>query len=150
MDGSAESEGSELSAAVVLFHETVGDLLGLSAADHRALTLISSRAPIAAKELARLTGLTPGAVTGIVDRLARGGHVHRVPDPSDRRRVLITPVDDGSEKAREVFAELGAAMGAMMSRFDNDELAVIAEYVRGTIAVLREQTRRINEDSPAN
>lgn len=145
MDESAGAWGRELSTAVVLFHEAVGDLMGLSAADNRALTLISAHAPITGSELARLTGLTAGAITGMVDRLERGGHVRRTPDPGDRRRMLIVPVPGGSAQVQEVFSDLGAAMAEMMSRFNDEQLAVIAEYARGTIAVLTEQTRRIGE-----
>lgn len=146
MDTSADARwGHRLSTAVVLFHEAVGELLGLSAADHRALTLISAHAPLTGSDLARLTGLTPGAITGMVDRLESGGHVRRTPDPTDRRRTLITPTADGTEQAREAFAALGAAMGAMMARYDEDQLATIADYVGNTIEVLTEQTRRLGE-----
>lgn len=146
MEESADARwGQRLSTAVVLFHEAVGELLGLSAADHRALTLVSANAPLTAGELARHTGLTPGAVTGMVDRLERGGHVQRTPDPTDRRRALITPTGAGTDAAREAFAELGAAMAAMMARYDDDQLAIIADYVGNTIEVLTQQTRRVGE-----
>src|SRR5262245_33252986 len=84
--------GWELSTAVVLFHEAVAARLGLSAADHRALGLISRSGAVTAGELAQRTGLSPGAVTGLVDRLEQGGHVRRTRDPADRRRVLVEPV----------------------------------------------------------
>lgn len=137
--------GQRLSTAVVLFHEAIGELLGVSAADHRALTLISARAPLTGSELARLTGLTPGAITGMVDRLEAGGHVRRSPDPADRRRTLITPSGTGNAAAQEAFRELGAAMATMMARYDDDQLATIADYVGNTIDILAEQTHRIAE-----
>lgn len=146
MDRSAGAQwGQRLSTAVVLFHEAVGELLGLSAADHRALTLISAHAPLTGSDLARHTGLTPGAITGMVDRLERGGHVRRTPDPADRRRTLIEPTHTGTQAAQAAFAELGAAMAAMMARYDEDQLTTIADYVGNTIDVLTEQTRRLGE-----
>lgn len=149
MEQSADARwGQRLSTAVVLFHEAVGELLGLSAADHRAFTLISAHAPLTGSELARLTGLTPGAITGMIDRLERGGHVRRTPDSTDRRRTLISPTRADSGTAHEAFTELDAAMGAMMARYDDEQLATIADYVSNTIEVLTEQTRRLGTHGP--
>ena len=48
--------------------------------------------PITAGELAERTGLTTGAITGVIDRLEKAGFVRRVKDPDDRRRVIIEPL----------------------------------------------------------
>jgi DNA-binding MarR family transcriptional regulator len=136
--------GRRLSTAVVMFHEAVGQRLGLSAADQRALALIGRESPLTAGRLAELTGLTPGAVTGLVDRLQGAGHVRRVPDPADRRRVLVSPVA-GPPVDAEAFAELGRDMAAVMATYDARERAVIADYVQKTIDVLERQTRRLTE-----
>lgn len=136
--------GRRLSTAVVMFHEALGNRLGLSAADHRALSLIMRNAPLSASTLARLTGLTPGAVTGMVDRLEQAGYVRRGPDPADRRRILISPVLDRENRLTSVYADLGAAMSRFMAKYDEQDLAVIADYVANTIDVLEDQTRRIS------
>lgn len=141
--------GRRLSAAAVLFHEAVGQRLGLSPVDHRALTLIHDHAPLTAGTLAGWTGLTPGAVTGLLDRLERAGLVRRSADPADRRRILIEPITEGGQALDEVFAELSAAMARFMTKYDDRELATITDYVRNTIDVLHEQTRRLNTASPA-
>src|SRR5579871_2016463 len=80
--------GRDFVAAVVVFHELVGRCLGLSATDRKCLDLLS-RGPVTAGEIAKFTGLTTGAVTGIIDRLAKAGYAERVNDPQDRRRVLV-------------------------------------------------------------
>jgi DNA-binding MarR family transcriptional regulator len=135
--------GRRLSAAVVMFHEAVGARLGLSAVDQRALALVRVEAPLTAGRLAQLTGLSPGAVTGLVDRLERAGHVRRGADPSDRRRVLISPVPDSRLEPGDAFAELGRDMATVVAKYDERELAVIADYVKNTIDVLERQTRRL-------
>jgi DNA-binding MarR family transcriptional regulator len=137
--------GRRLSTAVVLFHEAVGARMGLSAVDQRALALITREAPVTASRLARLTGLTPGAITGLVDRLERAGHVRRSPDPGDRRRVLISPAPGPPPAAGDAFDELGRDMAAVMALYDAHDLAVIADYVRNTVEVLERQTRRLTD-----
>jgi DNA-binding MarR family transcriptional regulator len=131
--------GRELSTAVVMFHEAVGAHLGVTAGDQRALALIGRSGPMSAGALAEKTGLTPGAVTGMIDRLERAGLARREHDPGDRRRVLVTATGG----LPDVFGELAAAMNELTARYDEAELEVIADYVTRTIDILREQTRRL-------
>src|SRR5580658_10740193 len=74
--------GRDFVAAVVVFHELVGRCLGVSATDRKCLDLLS-RGAATAGELARFTGLTTGAVTGIIDRLVEAGYAERISDPGD-------------------------------------------------------------------
>ncbi|MCK9869587.1 MarR family transcriptional regulator [Nocardiopsis dassonvillei] len=146
--GDGSDLGRQLSTAVVLFHEAVGQRLGLRALDHRALGLIEREGPLTAGALAELTGLTPGAVTGLVDRLHRLGYVQRVPDPADRRRVLVSADVEARPDHADAFAGLSRAMGELMAGYDEAELAVITDYVTKTIDILHTQTRRLSESEP--
>jgi len=146
VDGAAL--GAQLSNAVVLFHEAVGHRLGLSAADYKALTMIAGSGPLTAGALAQLTGLSPGAITGLVDRLERAGHVRREPDPADRRRILITAATEPRPELGPVFAGLSAAMNELITRYDERETAAIVDYLQGTIEILRTQTRRLTDAAP--
>ncbi|MGH2460296.1 MAG: MarR family winged helix-turn-helix transcriptional regulator, partial [Chloroflexota bacterium] len=74
--------GRELSTAVVLFHEAIAERLGMSATEWKCLDVLGRAGPITARELAEQTGLTTGAITGLVDRLERAGYVRRVPNPA--------------------------------------------------------------------
>ncbi|MBB4932940.1 DNA-binding MarR family transcriptional regulator [Lipingzhangella halophila] len=136
--------GWRLSTAVVLFHEAVGQRLGLRALDHRALGLIEREGPLTAGALAELTGLTPGAVTGLVDRLCRLDYVRRTPDPADRRRILISVDPETRSDFTDTFAGLARAMGDLVARYDDTELAVITDYVTNTIDILHAETRRLS------
>lgn len=131
--------GRELSTAVVMFHEAVGAHLGVTAGDQRALGIIGRHGPLSAGALAEHTGLTPGAVTGMVDRLERAGLAVREPDPDDRRRVLITVTGH----LPDVFGDLAAAMADVVARYDTHQQETIADFVTRTVEVLRVQTRRL-------
>lgn len=141
----ARDYGRELSTAVVAFHEAVGARLGVGAVDQRALALLGAKGPMTAGALAREINLTPGAVTGVADRLERAGLVRREPDPADRRRVLISAVPDAFGR---VFAGLGAAMADLAARYTPAEQRVIADWVVRAVDVLREQTRLLTEGLP--
>ncbi|HEX7306686.1 MarR family winged helix-turn-helix transcriptional regulator [Lentzea sp.] len=134
--------GRELSTAVVAFHEAVGASLGVTAVDQRALAVIAGAGSVSAGELAKEIGLTPGAVTGVVDRLERAGLARRSPHPDDRRRLVITAVRG---PFGDTFSGLSKAMGELTDRYSPAEQAVIADWVARTVEVLREQTRILVE-----
>ena len=64
-------------------------LLGLNRTDTRCLDIIERLDGVSAGRLASEAGLSTGAVTTVLDRLERAGYARRVPDPGDRRRVLV-------------------------------------------------------------
>jgi len=143
--------GRELSTAVVMFHEAVGKRLGLSATERKLLDVLGRLGPSTAGELAANTGLTTGAITGVVDRLARAGYARREPNPRDRRSVIVTrlPHPAGERLGAEVFASLGEAITDLSGQYQPEELAAIASYLVGLTSILREQAARLQETEPA-
>ena len=138
--------GREFITAVVVFHESVGRLLGLTAVERKCLDILSRLGPVTAGAIAEHTGLTSGAVTGLVDRLQAAGYVDRAPDPSDRRRVLVSlrPETKLNEVMPKVFGPLGVDMQAITSSFQPAELLAIADFLRRTTDTLVKHTTRIN------
>jgi DNA-binding MarR family transcriptional regulator len=96
----------ELSTRTVIFHHFVGERLGLNPTDHKCLDIIiRATNPITAGPLADETGLTTGAITGVMDRLEQAGYVKRERDPNDRRLIFINPLlDRAMTKIGPLFA----------------------------------------------
>src|SRR5271154_305124 len=69
----------------VLFGEAVAAGLGVNHTDLECLGLVLLNDGPTAGEIAKASGLTSGAVTGVIDRLERAGLVSREADPADRR-----------------------------------------------------------------
>lgn len=90
--------GRELSARTLMFHAAIAERVGLSATEHKALDLLSRSGSLTAGQLAEVTGLTTGAITGLIDRLEKVGFVRRERDSSDRRKVVIHPVIEKIEQ----------------------------------------------------
>ena len=63
--------GRGFSDATIFLHEAIAQKAGLSTTDHKYLGLIMQKGPITAGEFSKLTGLTTGAITGLVDRLEK-------------------------------------------------------------------------------
>lgn len=121
------------STATVLFHHAIAERLGLGPTDHKCLDLIYERGAMSGSELAAVTGLTSGAVTGVVSRLERAGHLHREPDPHDRRKQILRPADGGGGQVAELFERLRTDAAELVDGFDDHQLIAIAEFLsRGT------------------
>ncbi len=136
--------GRALSTAEVLFHRAVAESAGLSPGDHKYLDVLLQEGPMPAGRLAELTGLTTGAVTGIVDRLEEAGLVRRTRDPDDRRKVIIRLREkEAMRKLGPAFEGLREAVDRLAARYTEEELAAILDYMRRCTVVLREQTQRL-------
>jgi len=137
--------GRELATAVITFHETVARRFSMSAAESRCLGVLNDLEVATPGQLAQATGLTTGAITGIIDRLEKAGYARREPNPNDRRSLLIHIRQ--SEKIAQllgpVFGSLAAAMADMSSRYTPEQLAVIDRYLTQTIDVLKAETERL-------
>jgi DNA-binding MarR family transcriptional regulator len=135
----------DLATAIVTFHEAVARRLGVSAAEQRVLGVLGRMAVTTPGKLAEATGLTTGAITGIVDRLERAGLARRTPNPDDRRSVLVHACDAEriAKVMRPIFDALTAEMGALRARYTPEELATIHAYLGETIEILRARTRAL-------
>jgi DNA-binding MarR family transcriptional regulator len=136
--------GRDFVAAVVVFHELVGRCLGVSASDRKCLDLLS-RGPVTAGALADFTGLTSGAVTGIIDRLVEAGYAERIVDPEDRRRVIVARKAHGrlDDILPAIFGPLRKDMAAVAAHYTARELSVITDFLARTRDVLVANTARV-------
>lgn len=130
--------GRELSTLVMLRHARIAEQMGLSVTDHKALDLAARvDGPLTAGRMAQLTGLSTGAVTGMIDRLERAGFVRRVRDTKDRRRVLIEILPVDAEKYAPLFASTVAIIEKVLAGFSRPERALIERFQRDFVALLR-------------
>lgn len=108
--------------------------VGLNSTDLGALCLLLVHGPTSAGRLAELTGLTSGAVTGVVDRLERGRFVRRDAHPVDRRRVIIVP--DATRAERRVFPHFSSLQRASSPTFYDDYTVTELELINGFLSRL--------------
>jgi DNA-binding MarR family transcriptional regulator len=142
-------EMQRLVAEVVLFNQAVADRLGMNATDLQCLNVLLETGPVTAGRLAEATGLTTGAVTGVIDRLERAGYAWRERDPNDKRRVIVHPLPEQAEREiGPLYESMGRSFEEMCSRYDDEELALIHDFVIRTHPLNREETAKLRGVSP--
>ncbi len=122
---------TEMSNETILFHQIVADAVGLHITDHQCMHFIHRYGAMPAGRLAQLTGLTTGAVTGIIDRLEDAGYIRRVNDPKDRRRTIIesTQNKELQGKIESIFTPLHEDMYKLLSSYTDSELAFLLDVL---------------------
>lgn len=89
--------------------------------------------------LGEALGLTSGAVTAVVDRLERSGHLRRVRDQHDRRRVILENSPVGQQLVEQYFAPIRRRSEDVMDQFTSAELGVVSRYLAATGAAMAAQ-----------
>ena len=128
------------------FDNLAADRLGLNRTDLHAINIIENSGGLTAGELAKESGLTSGAVTGVIDRLERAGYARRVPDPGDRRRVKLEVTAKFYARADRIWGPMASDWAARLGgRFTAQELGLAIEFLRTTNELSREHLERLRK-----
>jgi DNA-binding MarR family transcriptional regulator len=130
----------ELRIQLALLNYRVGAQLELKDVDLDCLDILDAVGPLSPTELARRAGLHPATMTGILDRLERGGWIVRERDPTDRRAVRIRAVHDRYAELLRLYAGLSRSMNTLLADYSDSELATIADFMRRTVDAGRDAT----------
>lgn len=160
-DGDTAAAGSEgrrakllglLGAELRAFHagaaivsQVVADRLGIGTTDIQCLNVLGARGPLSAGQLADLTGLATGTVTGVVDRLETAGYVRRERDTADRRRVMVVPLPLVRDRVSPLFGSIRRATAEHCARYDEDQLATIVDFLVSSRQVFRDETDKLRQ-----
>lgn len=128
----------------VMLSQTIATRLGLNPTDLESLEIISRTGRITAGSLAQLSGLTTGAITGVIDRLEKREFVKREFDATDRRKVLVTLNKVKAEKEIYPFYEsIAQGMEDILEKYSGSELATITGYLEIINAKTIEEIKKI-------
>jgi DNA-binding MarR family transcriptional regulator len=135
----------EMSTETIMFHQAVADILGLHVTDHKCLDFIYRFGAMPAGRLAELTGLTTGAITGIIDRLEEAGYVRRTNDPKDRRRIIVEPTGNRKleRKIEMIFMPLHERTHKLLSSYSDEDLAFLLDVMTKFIEQTREESKKL-------
>jgi DNA-binding MarR family transcriptional regulator len=127
------------------FDNLAAERLGVNRTDLHSLNTIENAGGLTAGELARETGLTNGAVTGVIDRVERAGYARRVPDPADRRRVKVEVTPKFYARADKLWRPLKADWESTLSRFTAEDLRRVIDFLRATTELGGKHMERVRK-----
>jgi DNA-binding MarR family transcriptional regulator len=136
----------ELSMQLSLLNHHVGAHADLKDVDLDCLELINRHGPLSPSALARRAGLHPATMTGILDRLERGGWVTRERDSDDRRAVVVRALRDRSAELIGLYSGMNTAMDQLCAGYADTELELLADFLRRTTNAGRDATDELASD----
>jgi DNA-binding MarR family transcriptional regulator len=125
----------ENNIGAVLFHQAVGQRLGINVSDMKCLDLIVLRGAASPSQLAQLTGLTSGSTTAMLDRLEARKLITRLPNPVDRRGTVVELTKYAQRTLPRLFGSLAHAMERLTATYTEDELSVLLDFFSKATAV---------------
>jgi DNA-binding MarR family transcriptional regulator len=128
-----------------MFDDLLAAHIGINRTDARCLDILDRGGRMTAGQLATAARLTTGAITAVLDRLERAGLVRRVPDPADRRRVLVEVTPKLAEVTAPVFGPLGQEGSAWIANYTDDQLELIVGFIEKNRELLARHTSRLQE-----
>lgn len=128
-----------------VFGQTVAIRLGLSESDIQALETLIETGAATAGRLADVMNMTTGAITRVIDRLEQSGYVRRVPDPADRRRVVVEPVPEKIAAIESLLDAVSRASSEEIARYTEAQLDLIRDFLARMEELTREEAARLRE-----
>ncbi|WP_293172622.1 MarR family winged helix-turn-helix transcriptional regulator [Microcella sp.] len=137
------------------FERGLGSELNVNATDLTAMQHLIVAGSLTPTGLAQRLGLSSGAVTTVIDRLENLGHVHRTPNPDDRRGTLVVPEPASVGRAMSRIIPMVTEVDRAITDFDEDEQSVITRYLTRVVEAYRghseasDRPRTWRADAPA-
>ncbi len=129
----------------IQMHEAVGRKAGFSGTDHKYLGFFIEKGQMTAGELSNITGLTTGAVTGLIDRFEKKKLVKRQFADDDRRKVTIVPdIDKIMALMAPLYKEFRSKSEKLTASFSDKEIKIIETYFIKAIEIMNETTNKLN------
>lgn len=142
----ATEVGRDLTETSLRLHDAIAAKLGLGPSDLRCLRLVrAADAPVRAGHLAEQTGLTTGAITGVLDRLEREGYVRREKDPGDRRQVLVHAAPQ-AQMVEEILEADAQVWGEVAAQFSAEAFEAARGVAIAAAAALGDRAALLRDD----
>ena len=136
----------EVRIQLSLLNYRVGARLDIKDVDLDCLDLLARHGPLSPSALARRGGLHPATMTGILDRLERGGWVVRERDPSDRRAVVVRALRDRTAELVGLYSGMNASVDEICAWYEETELELLADFLSRVADAGRDATEDLTGD----
>jgi len=136
----------ELRIQLSLLNYRIGSQLDLKDVDLDCLDIVDVYGPLSPSALARRAGLHPATMTGVLDRLERGGWIARERDASDRRAVVVRILSDRYAELMRFYSPMNRSMNKILAKYSDSELEAIADFMRRTVDAGRSATDELTRE----
>lgn len=128
------------------FDDAVAERLGLSRAERQALAALYE-GPRPTGAIAAAAGLTPAAVTALIDRLEARGLVERRRSEADRRQVHVALTGKALKETMRYYGPIAAEGGAILSAMSTAELEAVKGFLDSASGLQQRHLDKLRADT---
>lgn len=133
----------KLTRSSLMLQYAIAEKMKLNASDAECIDFLMEMGPSTAGDLAKVTRLTTGAITNVIDRLEKAGFVKRESDPHDRRKVIIRYIPKKHEKTKQYYDAMGADVHELFSAYDESKLKFLLEHSDSLTGIFQKHAEKI-------
>jgi DNA-binding MarR family transcriptional regulator len=124
-----QSELRRLTQQLHRLNNAVGSHVDLAPGDLEVLDMIGRDGPMSPRDITAATGIHPATLTGLLDRLEKGGWLTRSSDPADRRRVIVEAVTERGGELNRLYGPMSKSLTEICSNYADEELSTIISFL---------------------
>jgi DNA-binding MarR family transcriptional regulator len=132
-----------LTRSSLMLQYAVAEKMKLNATDAECIDFLMEIGPSTAGDLARVTRLTTGAITNVIDRLEKAGFVKRESDPKDRRKVIIRYLPKKHQKTKKYYDTMAADVHELLSGYDESKLKFLLKHSEALTEIFHSHAEKI-------
>lgn len=129
-----------------IFQQNMAQKMGVVHTDLKTANILNETGPLTAGELSKITGLSTGSVTALVDRLEKAGYVRRERNESDRRRVMIVPIPERHKEIMNHYKSLSAKIKQLGEYYEGQELHLILTFLSDITDLLEQENETLTKE----
>lgn len=142
----ASRAGRAQARLACLFRELVAKKMGLPSTHVVVIDYLLEKGSATAGELARITGLTTGAVTGVIERLEKGKYVKTERSPeSDKRKVIIKPIDGKTSLHNHFYYPVVQKIHSVHGSYTNEEVELITMHHKKVAEIFQDAIEKLEK-----
>jgi DNA-binding MarR family transcriptional regulator len=134
-----------LHAATEELFDAAAERYGVNRNDLRCLEILEREGPMRPGRLAEAGGLSPAAVTKVLDRLEQAGYVTRSDEGADRRTRLVRTSDRHARMRRDTWRPVADAAADALAHLSDRQLADLTAVLAGLAEANRRSARLLRE-----
>jgi len=133
----------KLTRSSLMLQYAIAEKMNLNPTDAECIDFLMEMGPSTAGDLAKVTRLTTGAITSVIDRLQKAGFVKRENDPNDRRKVIITFIPKKHEKAKQYYAAMAKDVYELFSDYNESKLKLLIQHSDALTAIFQKHAEKV-------
>ena len=131
------------------FDASVARAHDVSLAEMKAIDHIQAEGELTPGQLGERLSLSSGAVTGVIDRLERGGWVERLPNPGDRRSVVVRMSEQSMEAGARIYLPYSEALARAAAGMSAAARRALVDFLNGAADIAASRATEWRDNGPA-